>query len=140
MNHFEFDVTWRTSQLFLKLHFIIQYYGVFAAFLWFPSFRIWVQGSERKPGNHGKSLFYSFFFSNFIKFAFVFVFLIFIHRTYNSPVQLLFPWFPWFPQFPSFRPGRSILDHKNEQVLNFYIVTSQISTCKAPNRFQEPYT
>ena len=27
----------------------------------FPSFRIWVQGSKRKPGNHGKSLFYSIF-------------------------------------------------------------------------------
>ena len=25
-------------------------------------------------------------------------------------------------------------DHKNEQLLNFYIITPQISCCKAPNR------
>ena len=31
----------------------------------------------------------------------------------------------------------SIYDHKNEQLLNFYIIASQISTCKAPNRYQE---
>ena len=28
----------------------------------------------------------------------------------------------------------SIYDHKNEQLLNFYIITPQISCCKAPNR------
>ena len=32
----------------------------------------------------------------------------------------------------------SIYDHKNEQLLNFYIIAPQISTCKAPNRYQEP--
>ena len=32
-----------------------------------------------------------------------------------------------------------IYDHKNEQLLNFHIVTPQIPTCKAPNRFQEPF-
>ena len=31
----------------------------------------------------------------------------------------------------------SIYDHKNEQLLNFYIIAPQISTCKAPNRYQE---
>ena len=33
----------------------------------------------------------------------------------------------------------SIYDHKNEQLLNFYNITPQIPTCKAPNRFQESY-
>ena len=33
----------------------------------------------------------------------------------------------------------SIYDHKNEQLLNFHIITTQIPTCKAPNRFQESY-
>ena len=33
----------------------------------------------------------------------------------------------------------SIYDHKNEQLLNFHITTPEISTCKAPNRFQESY-
>ena len=28
----------------------------------------------------------------------------------------------------------SIYDHKNEQPLHFYIITLQISSCKAPNR------
>ena len=32
--------------------------------------------------------------------------------------------------------GCSIYDHKNEQLLNFHIITPEISTCKAPNRFQ----
>ena len=31
----------------------------------------------------------------------------------------------------------SIYDHKNKQLLNFHIITPQILTCKAPNRFQE---
>ena len=29
----------------------------------------------------------------------------------------------------------SIYDHKNEQLLNFHIITPQISTWKAPSRF-----
>ena len=33
----------------------------------------------------------------------------------------------------------SIYDHKNEQLLNFHIITPQIPACKAPNRFQEFY-
>ena len=33
----------------------------------------------------------------------------------------------------------SVYDHKNEQLLNFHIITPQIATCKAPNRFQESY-
>ena len=33
----------------------------------------------------------------------------------------------------------SIYDHKNGQLLNFYIITLRIPTCKAPNRFQESY-
>ena len=33
----------------------------------------------------------------------------------------------------------SIYDHKNEQLLNFHIITHQIPTCKGPNRFQESY-
>ena len=33
----------------------------------------------------------------------------------------------------------SINDHKNEQLLNFHIITPQIRTCKAPNRFQGSY-
>ena len=33
----------------------------------------------------------------------------------------------------------SIYDHKIEQLLNFHIITPQISTCKARNRFQEFY-
>ena len=33
----------------------------------------------------------------------------------------------------------SIYDHKNGQLLNFYIITPRIPTCKAPNRFQESY-
>ena len=32
-----------------------------------------------------------------------------------------------------------IYDHKNEQLLNFHIITPQIPTCKVPNRFQESY-
>ena len=32
-----------------------------------------------------------------------------------------------------------IYDHKNEQLLTFHIITPQILTCKARNRFQEPY-
>ena len=31
----------------------------------------------------------------------------------------------------------SIYDHKNEQLLNFHIITPQIPTCKTPNRYQE---
>ena len=31
----------------------------------------------------------------------------------------------------------AIYDHKNEQLLNFYIITPQIPTCKAPSGFQE---
>ena len=34
----------------------------------------------------------------------------------------------------------SIYDHKNEQLLNFHIITPQIPTGKASNRFQESYT
>ena len=30
-------------------------------------------------------------------------------------------------------------DRKNEQLLNFDIITPQIPTCKAPNRFRESY-
>ena len=33
----------------------------------------------------------------------------------------------------------SIYDHQNEQLLNFHIITPQIVTCNAPNRFQESY-
>ena len=33
----------------------------------------------------------------------------------------------------------SICDRKNEQLLNFHIITPQIPTCKSPNRFQESY-
>ena len=33
----------------------------------------------------------------------------------------------------------SIDDRKNEQLLNFDIITPQIPTCKAPNRFRESY-
>ena len=33
----------------------------------------------------------------------------------------------------------SICDRKNEQLLKFHIITPQIPTCKAPNRFQESY-
>ena len=33
----------------------------------------------------------------------------------------------------------SIYDHKNEQQLNFHVITPQISTCKAPNRPQKCY-
>ena len=33
----------------------------------------------------------------------------------------------------------SIYDHKNEQLLNFHIITPQIPACKALNRFQEFY-
>ena len=33
----------------------------------------------------------------------------------------------------------SIYDHKNEKLLNFHIITPQIPSCKAPNRFQESY-
>ena len=33
----------------------------------------------------------------------------------------------------------SIYDHKNEQLLNFYIIKPQIPISKAPNRFQEFY-
>ena len=33
----------------------------------------------------------------------------------------------------------SIYVHKNGQLLNFHIITPQIATCKAPNRFQESY-
>ena len=33
----------------------------------------------------------------------------------------------------------SIYYHKNEQLLNFHIITPQISTCKSLNRFQESY-
>ena len=33
----------------------------------------------------------------------------------------------------------SIYDHKNEQLLNFYIIQPQIPISKAPNRFQESY-
>ena len=32
-----------------------------------------------------------------------------------------------------------IYNHKNEQLLNFHIITPQIPTCQAPNRFQESY-
>ena len=32
-----------------------------------------------------------------------------------------------------------IYDHKNEQLLNFYIITLRIQTCKAPTRFQVSY-
>ena len=31
----------------------------------------------------------------------------------------------------------SIYDYKNEQLLNFHVITPQIPTCKAPNRFKE---
>ena len=31
----------------------------------------------------------------------------------------------------------SIYDHMNGQILNFHIITPQIPTCKAPNRFQK---
>ena len=33
----------------------------------------------------------------------------------------------------------SIYDHKNEQLPNFHIITPQIRTCKATNRFQESF-
>ena len=33
----------------------------------------------------------------------------------------------------------SIYDHENEQLINFHIITPDIPTCKAPNRFQESY-
>ena len=33
----------------------------------------------------------------------------------------------------------SIYNRKNEQLLNFHIITPQIPTCKATNRFQESY-
>ena len=36
---------------------ILQYYGAFVEFPWFPSFRFRVLASKRKAGNHGKSLF-----------------------------------------------------------------------------------
>ena len=31
----------------------------------------------------------------------------------------------------------SVYDHENKQLLNFHIIAPQISTCKAPNRFEE---
>ena len=33
----------------------------------------------------------------------------------------------------------SSYDHKNEQLLNFHIITPHILTWKAPSRFQESY-
>ena len=33
----------------------------------------------------------------------------------------------------------SIYEDNNEQLLNFHIITHQIPTSNAPNRFQEPY-
>ena len=47
---------------------ILQYYGVFEEFPWFPSFCFWV--SKRKPGNHGKSLFLGLQKSNAYEYIF----------------------------------------------------------------------
>ena len=33
----------------------------------------------------------------------------------------------------------SIYDHRNEQLLNFHIITPKIPTCNAPNIFQKSY-
>ena len=33
----------------------------------------------------------------------------------------------------------AVYDHKNEQLLNFHIITPQIPTCKAPSGFQDSY-
>ena len=55
LNHCTFDVIWTTFLGFLKLRTHISVF--WDGFPWFPSFRFWVYGSKRKPGNYGKSLF-----------------------------------------------------------------------------------
>ena len=75
LNHFKIDVIWTAFKGFLKLH---SHISVFWGFSWISViFEFSFLGIElkQKPGNHRKPLFYRVFFSKFIKFAFVFVFL-----------------------------------------------------------------
>ena len=46
LSHTKFAAVWVPFQLFLKLYYKFQYYGVFVEFMWF-----WLKGSKQNPGN-----------------------------------------------------------------------------------------
>ena len=64
---------------------IFQYFGVFHEFPWFPSFRIWVEGSKWKPGNHQKSLF-QFFFLKLYRICFCVSLSLFLSPVFVIPL------------------------------------------------------
>ena len=76
LNHFDFWVWCHLNifQVSWSYILILQYYGVFVKFPWLLSFCFWVYGSKRKPRNHGKFVFFSFYFSGHIKLIFVYIF------------------------------------------------------------------
>ena len=65
LNHFEIYVIWRISQLFLKLYsHILVLWLLSRISVIYEFFLLDIGLKKRKPGYQGKSLFFSFFFSN----------------------------------------------------------------------------
>ena len=120
VNHFEFDVIWRTSQLLLKLHSHNSVLWRFCNISVLPEFSYLGVGLKIKTQKSRKIFILLGFFSQTLSnLLLCFSFFIFMARIFNFLVQLLFPWFPWFPRFPGFRPGG--VDHIYQdfyQVLN----------------------
>ena len=100
LNHFEIDVMWTAFKRFLKLYFHIL---VFWGFSWlsvifgFSFLDIGLKTKTRKS----RKIFILVFFSNFIKFAFVFVFLYFLLAEFVIPLYNCY--FRDFRGFPDFR-------------------------------------
>ena len=82
---------------FLELHSHIFVLWLFSKIFVISEFSF--VGSKWKPRYHGKSLFFSFFFLNTIKFTFAFVFVYFYWQNLYFPCLIAFLW------FPKFRPG-----------------------------------
>ena len=78
LNDFEFDVIWTAFQLLLELHSHISVKWPFSRNSVISEFSFLGKGSKRKPGNHGKSLFFYFFLPKLYQMDFLYLFLYFL--------------------------------------------------------------